>query len=142
MQEFSLNTKNVQADLKLYHKYTLIDGYSGSGKSLFIREVRSAIDIGSSNLRSSLPCYVINSQAELGFMKLVLDRGELAIFIADEHIGYKVIEAAKDKEAYCIVVSRKKYPDIDAHKSVYEASRDEKGKTLIKLKGRDEYIEV
>jgi hypothetical protein len=134
MVTFKIDTDIVYGNFVFVDKYIFIQGDSGSGKSAFISEVSDTIKLGGIGIECDLPYYLVSSKDELSNMKQVIDSGITAVFISDEFLGYKVLEIAKNKNAYCIIVTRNLHKNINAsYKSIYIAS-NESGRTLLNLR--------
>lgn len=132
MPKFQFNSVTIRFNVELQDKIILIQGFSGVGKSAFIDGVERALLLNTGELVSDLPCFVVNTAAELRDMEMQIDQGVLAVFLADEFMAYKVIECAKNKRAYCILVSRKIYKNVNmSYRVLYEARRDNDGITNI-----------
>jgi hypothetical protein len=132
MQEFSLNTSKISAHFEFYDKYILVDGYSGRGKSLFVSEVDRALELDSESLKATMECMTVNSKKELELAIRLMNEGQDFILVSDEFLGYKVIQAIQNRNSYCIVVTRKRYSNINmSYRVLYHVSRDSNGFTSI-----------
>lgn len=132
---FKMNTEYVHADIETDEKYVFISGFSGAGKSLFVRELEQLIETDTKEeIMSDLDYYVIsNKQNFEDRMALLGDKP--CILIADEFYANKIALAIQNKNAYCICVTRNLPSNINfSYKSLYHAQRDESGVTYIGIK--------
>ena len=127
MDYFILNNSKVKCNIELKDKYVLITGYSGRGKSNFIATVERALNLGSGEIKSSIPCVVVAD-------KTAVDRVVVGneIYLCDEEIAHDLLKKSKGLNCYCIIVTRKFYKDINmSHRCLYEAVRDKNSVTQI-----------
>lgn len=124
---FKIKTKLIECCIPLQHKYALINGFSGRGKSTFIQEVDKVLKTGVGTIESSLPCVIqenvnqINSTVEADH-----------IYLCDEEIAHNLLLQSQGVNCYCIIVTRKTYSDINmSHLCLYEASRCDDNVTRV-----------
>ncbi|MDE6618904.1 MAG: hypothetical protein K2K74_00145 [Lachnospiraceae bacterium] len=132
---FKMNTEFVHVDIETDEKYVFISGFSGAGKSLFVREVEQLIETGAKDeIVCDLDFYVISNKQNFEDRMALLGDNP-CILIADEFYANKIALAIKDKNVYCICVTRNLPSNINfSYKSLYHAERDEKGLTQIGMK--------
>jgi len=127
-----MTTKRIKFDVVMKDKVILIDGFSGAGKSAFVAAVEDCIEMDTDDIQADLPYFVVSNSGTLRDMQAQIEKGVVAFFIADEVIAYKVLKAALGKQAYCILVTRKIYSNVNiSYRSLYRAKRNEQGVTVI-----------
>lgn len=135
MFRFSIHTSRVSFDVELKDKYILIDGDSGKGKSLFVSEVLRVLELGSDEIHSDLPVYVIRSKDDINALDGHIAKGEMPLLISDEVKAPSVLSAVKDKRVYCILVTRKVYAHVNmSYRSLYVMNRSEEGVSYVSPK--------
>lgn len=129
---FKLNTEYVHAEIETDEKYVFISGFSGAGKSLFVREVEQLIETGANDeIVCDLDFYVISNKQNFEDRMALLGE-KPCVLIADEFYANRVALAIKDKNVYCICVTRNLPSNVNfSYKSLYYAERDENGLTKI-----------
>lgn len=134
---FKMNTEYVHADIETDEKYVFISGFSGAGKSLFVRELEQLIETGAKEeIACDLDFYVISNKQNFEDRMALLGDSP-CILIADEFYANKIALAIQNRNAYCICVTRNLPSNINfSYKSLYHAQRDARGVTQIGMKYR------
>ena len=144
MNKFKLTTTRIHFEVELKDKYVFINGDSGRGKSLFISEIAGVIKSETNGkIESTLTYHLIDKENDLRFIPNIIKEDGPAIFISDEYLAHKLIKAVKGLHAYCIVVTRKTYKDINfSYRCLYKMVRCEEGVSYIKPSFNIQYINI
>jgi ABC-type dipeptide/oligopeptide/nickel transport system ATPase component len=110
MAYFRFKTDDFDLDLNLLSKVCVVSGYSGAGKSLFVRAVQDELDMPSGAMISNMTIHVVKNKEDL---EMVESYDSNDIVIAEEPYASKIYNL-DNMRCYAILISRKRNLNKDS----------------------------